>query len=264
MMRRFASLAALFSLVAGAVGAGVLDGVAADVVLLGEKHDNPAHHQMQAKAVAELAPRALVFEMLTEEQAGQVTPELRADLPDLGKALGWEAGGWPDFAMYAPIFAAAPEAQIFGAQLPRGWARLAMATGVTNVFAIEAVRFGLTEPLEESQLAERLNLQMAAHCGALPLELLPDMVDVQRIRDALLAQAALQALDETGGPVVVITGNGHARTDWGVPSYIARVAPDVSVFSIGQSEDGQAPEGRFDRVIDAPGVEREDPCLAFQ
>ncbi len=264
MIRHIARLAVLISLAAAPAGAEGLEGVTAQVVVLGEVHDNLAHHQLQAAAVAELAPRALVFEMLTEEQAGKVTPELRADLPALGKALGWAESGWPDFAMYAPIFAAAPEAQIFGAELPRGWARLVMATGVTNVFAIEAVRFGLTEPLEENQLAERLNLQMAAHCGALPLELLPDMVEVQRIRDALLAQAALQALDETGGPVVVITGNGHARTDWGMPIYIARVAPEVTVFSIGQSEDGQTPEGRFDKVIDAPGVEREDPCLAFQ
>ena len=44
----------------------------ADVVLLGEVHDNPAHHAFQAEAVAYLAPRALVFEMLTPAQAALV------------------------------------------------------------------------------------------------------------------------------------------------------------------------------------------------
>ncbi|MEJ2019704.1 MAG: ChaN family lipoprotein, partial [Maritimibacter sp.] len=70
-------IAAIFA--ALPVWAGGLDGVAADVVVLGEQHDNPAHHLVQAEAVAELAPKALVFEMLTEAQAERAVPELRAD-----------------------------------------------------------------------------------------------------------------------------------------------------------------------------------------
>jgi uncharacterized iron-regulated protein len=94
--------------------------------------------------------------------------------------------------------------------------------------------------------------------------MLPDMVDVQRLRDAVLARSALLALGETGGPVVVITGNGHARRDWGVPSYLARMAPDVTVFVLGQSEGGRVPEGGFDLVVDADPVDRDDPCAGFE
>ena len=89
------------------------------------------------------------------------------------------------------------------------------------------------------------------------------MVDVQRLRDARLAQTALRALNETGGPVVVITGNGHARADWGVPAAIKTARPDVTTVSVGQGEDGAAPEGRFDLVLQSPSVAREDPCLGF-
>ena len=42
---------------------------AAQVVIIGEIHDNPTHHQTQAALVAKLAPKALVFEMLTPAQA---------------------------------------------------------------------------------------------------------------------------------------------------------------------------------------------------
>ena len=46
--------------------------IKADFVLIGEKHDNPDHHWLQAKLVSELAAQgrkaALVFEMLTESQ----------------------------------------------------------------------------------------------------------------------------------------------------------------------------------------------------
>ncbi|MEJ2001347.1 MAG: ChaN family lipoprotein [Maritimibacter sp.] len=262
MRYAIALIAAIFA--ALPVWAGGLDGVAADVVVLGEQHDNPAHHLVQAEAVAELAPKALVFEMLTEAQAERAVPELRADAVALGKALDWAGSGWPDFEMYAPIFAAAPEARIYGAELPRDVARVALSVGVPHLFGAEAAEYGLTEALEPEELAERLNLQMEAHCGALPLDLLPGMVDLQRLRDAMLARKALTALAETGGPVVVITGNGHARRDWGLPSYIARVAPEVVVYALGQGEDGAVPEGGFDEVLDAPGVDRGDPCEALR
>lgn len=241
-----------------------LNGAQAEIYLLGEVHDNPAHHQVQAEAVAAIAPRAIVFEMLTEPQAGRVRDDLLQDPDDLADVLDWAASGWPDFALYYPIFAAARGAKVYGAAVPRKEARTAMQIGVAHSFGDQASAYGLTEELDAEQLADRLNLQMAAHCNALPLDLLPGMVDLQRLRDANLAQAALEALESKGGPVVVITGNGHARKDWGVPSYIARVAPDVQVFALGQGEDGAPPEGTFDLVLDAEGVDREDPCLAFR
>jgi len=246
------------------VAAGPLRGVSADIYVLGEVHDNPEHHRVQAEAVSDIAPSALVFEMLTPEQAGKVTDELRDDAAALAKVLEWEASGWPDFAMYHPIFTAAPTAAIYGAGVPRDETRKAMKIGIPRAFGSDAERYGLAHDLDADQLADRLNLQMDAHCGALPLDLLPAMVDLQRLRDAVLARTALAALDETGGPVVVITGNGHARRDWGVPSYIERVAPGVTVFALGQGEDGRTPDGGFDMVLDAPGVERDDPCAAFE
>jgi uncharacterized iron-regulated protein len=83
------------------------------------------------------------------------------------------------------------------------------------------------------------------------------------LRDAALAAAADRALKETGGPVVVITGNGHARLDRGLPVYLAKARPGVDVLSLGQSEGG-AISGDFDLLLDSPAVERPDPCLAFK
>ncbi len=244
--------------------ANPLGAASAEIYVLGEVHDNPAHHAIQAEAVAAIAPRALVFEMLTEEQALRVDDDLRGDPEQMAAALDWAESGWPDFAMYYPIFTAAPGTEIRGAAVPRAETRAAMQIGVALSFGDEAEAFGLAAELEPEQLADRLNLQLAAHCGALPLELLPGMVDLQRLRDGVLARTALEALEDTGGPVVVITGNGHARKDWGVPSYLARVAPEVVVFALGQGEDGGVPDGGFDLVLDAEGAVREDPCLAFQ
>lgn len=237
---------------------------AADIVVIGEVHDNPVHHENQARIVAGVAPVALVFEMLTPEQAGQVTPSSRGDEHALEAALGWNASGWPDFTHYYPIFAAAPEAAIFGAAVPRAQAREAMEQGPATVFGADAARFGLTEALPEAEQSAREALQMSAHCDALPETMLPAMVDIQRLRDVALARAALVAHEATGGPVVVITGNGHARRDWGMPAVLARVAPALTLRVIGQTEDGAPLSGGFDEILSAPTPERPDPCAAFR
>lgn len=237
---------------------------AQDIVVLGEVHDNPAHHRVQAEEVTKLEPRALVFEMLTADQArGQVLDDV-GDPAALEAALGWADSGWPDFAMYYPIFAAAPLAQVYGAGVPRADAMAAMQGGLVSVFGPEAEAYELTTPLPEAQQEARNALQMAAHCNAMPPEMLPQMVDIQRLRDASLARAALQALADTGGPVAVITGNGHARMDWGVPAYLMRLAPELDVLALGQTEDGAPLEGGFSQTLSSAGVDRPDPCEAFK
>lgn len=261
MMHILKTLCAFVALVATApLSAG--PELEADIVILGEVHDNPAHHATQARWAARVAPKAIVFEMLTDAQAARAEPGLRGDKDALGRALGWKESGWPDFAMYYPIFAAAPGAAIYGGAVPRGIARTAMQEGIVRIFGPDAEVYGLTTPLPEDQQQTREALQKAAHCNALPDHLLPAMVDVQRLRDATLARAALRALDETGGPVVVITGNGHARADWGVPAVLSLVRPDVIAFSLGQTE-GAPIAGQFDMLLSAPPVAREDPCAAF-
>lgn len=236
----------------------------ADVVFIGEQHDNPAHHALQAGWVEALAPKAVVFEMLTPAQAALITDDNRTSAETLNRALQWEESGWPDFTMYFPIFDAAPEAVIYGAAVPRDQVRGLMQQEVTQVFgAADAARFGLDRPLEADQQARRETLQAEAHCDALPENLLPMMVSVQRLRDAALARAALEAFEHAGGPVVVITGNGHARADWGAPVYLRHAAPDLAVFSLAQGEDGSVPPGQFDATADGPSVDRGNPCDAF-
>ncbi len=236
----------------------------ADVVIIGEVHDNPAHHVNQAEIVAGLAPAALVFEMLLPEQAAAVTPALRDDAAALADAVDWEGRGWPDFAMYHPIFTAAPEASVHGGDWPRDEVRQAVSDGAAAVFGDGAARFGLDQPLPAQEQGRREALQAAAHCDALPEAMLPGMVEAQRLRDAALAQAALDAFEAAGGPVVVITGTGHARRDWGVPALLGVAAPELSVFSIGQFEVDPGPDAPFDRVIVTEQVERADPCEAFR
>ncbi|MEX0305875.1 MAG: ChaN family lipoprotein [Ruegeria sp.] len=235
---------------------------AADVVILGEVHDNPQHHIVQAEAVEAIAPSAVVWEMVTEEGAKRLAQKAATNPEELSEILRWVESGWPPLSMYYPIFEAA-DVPVYGAMVPRTAARAAMERGAATALGADAARYGLTVPLSDEDQAAREADQLAAHCNALPSEALPQMVAIQRLRDAVLTRAILRATDENGGPVAVITGNGHARKDRGIPTFLSRLRPGLKVFVLGQSEDGIV-DGEFDAVIDSPAAEREDPCKAFE
>lgn len=235
----------------------------ADVIFLGEVHDNPTHHSNQARTIAAIAPAALVFEMLTAAQAAAV-PEVLPDAATVARLLDWDASGWPDFALYFPLFQAASSALFYGAEVPREDARTAISMGIADHFGVDAARFGLADPLPPEEQLAREALQARAHCNALPAEILPGMVEIQRLRDATLARTALEAHEETGGPVIVITGTGHARTDWGAPSALRHAAPDLRILSIGQFEEPPGDTPPYDVWLVTDAHPRPDPCEAFR
>lgn len=227
----------------------------ADIVILGEVHDNPHAHLEQAAALEVLHPTAVVFEMLTAEQGA------KADADRSQIAQAWTASGWQDFDIYAPIFDAMGAARIVGAAAPREAVRAVYRDGAAALFGPEAGRFGLDQPLPDIEQAARIEVQFTAHCEAMPREMMGGMVEVQRYRDATFARAALDALKTYGPPVAVITGNGHARTDWGIPALIALAAPEVTTHAIGFVEAGGA--APYDETHVIPPAKREDLCKSL-
>lgn len=269
MMRAVIASLAVLAFGPGAVfgaepgfGSAVESARGMDVVIVGEVHDNPSHHIVQAKVAEAISPRAVVFEMLRPADIPILAAHDTADAAS--EALGWSDRGWPAFTHYHQIIVAAEGAVIFGADLPRSDIQAAISSSAGAVFSGDPVRYGLDQKLDPAQQSAREERQLAAHCDALPAEMLPGMVEVQRLRDAALAEAVVQATDLPGsGPVLVIAGNGHADREWGVPAALAHAAPELSVYVIQQTEAPET-EVRADSVLVAAPVERPDPCLAFK
>ncbi len=242
--------------------AGVTPPPGIDVYVLGEVHDNPAHHAEQARLTALIVPKTVVWEMLTPEQAEDIRDVDRADLAAMAVALDWENAGWPDFAMYHPIFVAAGEAEHLGATVPRADLREAIEEGAEAALGSKAKGWPMG-PLDPAVQEAREEEQRIAHCSALPEAMLAGMVEAQRMRDWSLAQLAVAAIEAGDGPVVIITGSGHARRDWGVPALIAAAHPGLKVWSLGQSEGLPEADAPYDAVETAPAPARDDPCRAF-
>lgn len=236
---------------------GAFDG---DVLLLGEVHDNPAHHALQAEAIQAALPTAVVFEMLTPSEAS-----LLADVPRTADAMRAATRGfhWTNIGDYARVLASSPV--IIGAALHRDQVRAAFSSNAASVFGPDATEFGLTVPLPEDEQTVRELAQFDAHCEAMPIEMMSGMVEAQRLRDAAFARSVIAALDSYGAPIIVITGNGHARMDWGVPVYLNRVRPGLTATSVGQGERQEPPPGVFSWTLnDAPSPDRGDPCAVFR
>jgi len=246
---------------------------AADILLLGEVHDNPHHHAGQAQAMNWLfstvlpdAPRpVVVFEMLDRGQ--QIELDVyTGDAENFGEAMGWAARGWPDSALYMPIFNAAFAAE---ARLVAGDLRKSVLRGLydlgPDILPPDIRRvYDLLEPLDGDWRDDMADIQFHAHCGLIPRSRMAGMVTVQRARDAALAEAVIQSReDEPAAPVVLIAGAGHIRLDHGTGALLRRALPETDILAIGFVEatawDGTAlPE--FDIVWTTPGVDRPDPC----
>ena len=258
----------------------VADLVQARFVLLGEKHDNADHHRLQARLVGALSASGrkptLAFEMLDVEQQPAVEAWLAqrpADVDALARAVTWERSGWPDWALYRPLFATGLEhgLRIVGANLPRTRVRQLVNQGPEALDAETRARLGLDAPLPPD-VDQAMRAEMRdSHCGQLPESMEEPMVLAQRARDAQMADRLLSTASPDGA--LLITGTGHARTDRGVPAQLARRSPQSPVRSLAflEVEPGMAlppdpassEKPPYDYVWFTPAPQREDPCNAF-
>lgn len=242
--------------------------IASRLVILGEIHDNPDHHRLQAEVLAAMvragrSPALAMEQFDREHQAaidaarvrGETDPERLAD------AGRFDRDGWR-WLQYKPLIelAAANGLPILAANFSREDARRQMkaggaAEGVAP--ATPALQSGLEQDIVEG------------HCGIRPsATLLSGMVEAQRTRDALMAQTLGRAGD---GGAVLIAGAGHARRDRGVPAYLPRALQEnlLTIAFIEVPADGTLPSvrnhaGIYDLVWFTPRAKREDPCRNFR
>lgn len=251
---------------------------AADFVLLGEKHDNVRHHSVQAELVAALGQRgrlrAVAFEMLPTDRQAAVVEHL-ADggrVADLDRAVGWAELGWGPWSWYGPIAHAATRhgATLVAANLTDDEIGRIYRDGLDGLPAVLRSRTGLDVPLDGADRAAREAAMVEAHCGHDLGAAAARMVDVQRARDARMAERLATLAGRGQGALV--TGNAHAAKDVGVPVVLARLQPTATVASLGLIEiepDWTAPPANawpYDYVWFTPRAlpVDHDYCAAFR
>jgi uncharacterized iron-regulated protein len=245
--------------------------------LLGEVHDNPAHHAIRARLITQIAATgarpAVVFEQfdLDQDEALVAAQAAGGDAEQLAEAAHLDARGWA-WPLHKPLLDAALAARlpVRAGNLPRARLRgdAPAALGGSAAMRLRAARWG--EPQAAQLRADILD----SHCGALPEAAVPRLVLAQRMRDAAMAQALIDAATADGA--ILVAGNGHVRADLAVPLYLhAAGLPDAQARSLGVGfieVDGEerraddfpqrvaADHPGFDYLWLTPPVAREDPC----
>lgn len=254
-------------------------------ILLGEIHDNPDHHTLQAGIINALSHKkekpALVIEMIKVDQMRRYNsyrnqPNSKAKF--LGTALQWKQNGWPKWDIYLPI-----GEQIYTHNLevfPGHTTRIMIDHLIKSDMGVLPEKakkvFKLDVKLEKS-LDEALSEDIrVAHCGRLPEHVIPPMTVVQRFRDAWMADVLIQASydkNDKRRQAILIAGNGHTRTDRGAPWYLdlregkgksltVQLAETSSKATTIKDLAQKNPSGEIaaDFIWVTPTIKRGDPC----
>lgn len=239
------------------------------IVLLGEVHDNAIQHRVRAEGLRrhlEAGARpALAFEQFDRERqtdidrARKEQPAQGGSLADHVIAQGRAARDRWDWAQYRPFveLALQYELPIVAANLSRTEAAKVSREGPQAVFSDADLRRLQLDRADAALQVKHEAIVRAGHCNLLPVTALPGLARAQIARDAVLADSIRPFLARG---VVLLTGNGHARRDVGVPRHFS-VEERQKIWSIGLLEAGTGEDRTsFDAAFITPVQQRDDPC----
>ena len=197
----------------------------ADIILLGEIHDNLFQHRARADIISKIQAKefTIVSEHLVFGSEIIYSGRLLEDLETIG--FNKKAWSWP---VHEVLYQRFEELRlpIFGGNLSQ--------EDINNIYV--GKRFSQSDTLTpivkrsalDRQSKDKLfNDLVLGHCGVVEEDLLSFMFKVQRLRDASFAYIASKV-----APAIVIAGNGHVRRDYGVPQILKKMSPNSNVISI--------------------------------
>lgn len=244
-------------------------------ILLGETHDNSLHHKYQGLIIGQLGDKgqrlSVAFEMINDDKQELLNKGNVKSSDELFDLLQWEKTGWPDRALYKPVFDATLNAKynIYAANLNRKKLSSIIMGGE------EALPENVKQQLNENPLSEEAEAKLRteiveSHCNLLPEHMVPQMMMGQRVKDATMAKSLVSNKNTDG--IVLIAGSGHVQK-YGVPIYLKSEDADAKAISIAWIEVDsrlEQPEEYanfygdedlpFDFVWFTPRIDRPDPC----
>jgi uncharacterized iron-regulated protein len=233
------------------------------IVLLGEVHDNATQHGLRAQALRALlqsgARPALLMEQFDRDRQAELDralaqPDANPDSviaagSGMGGAAGAPAPGWI-WPLYRPYIALAIEYRlpIVAANVSRTDTRAIVKDGLA------AHGFDANVPADIEQI--QAHAIADGHCGMLSPADARRLIAAQVARDQFMARA-IDALAPRAA--VLLAGNGHVRSDAGVPRWLSTGSRSRSV-AIGLLEQDGPVDGTYDIAMTTPAQARPDPC----
>ena len=255
----------------------------ANVLLLGEVHDNPLHHDFQKKLLqVQLAAGSrpsLLMEQFNSESQADLDHAMADSNRDDAFSRAADLIKFGDWQLYAPLLSIAVDYKlpVIAANIANAQLKPVMQQGF-NAYDPEDLKRVAVETVWSGSRDNFLSQSMeGTHCGQITPQWRAGLVRGQRLRDALMVDAAVSSF---GRGIVVIVGRNHARRDIGLPLYFAARNPAARILSIGlvevvpgdvapekyatETATGEAP---YDVIWFSPRLDRSgrfDPCAGYE
>ncbi|MDP7029681.1 MAG: ChaN family lipoprotein [Phycisphaerales bacterium] len=222
----------------------------ADVVVLGEQHNDATGHAVQLAVVEDLLTEggsgAVALEMLERDEQVLIE-DYREGLIDaevfarLSRSTSWAGpGSWE--AWYQPIIDAAidRDAGVVAANAPRRYVKVARTEGWERLDQLADDRKWLVDhpdaPITGAYRDRFIEL-MGGHSeddetDEEALELAESFFLAQQVWDATMANSVSQALEQSGPPVILLVGRFHSDAEGGTTRQIARLHPSARIVTI--------------------------------
>lgn len=209
----------------------------ADVVFLGEIHDDPTGHAVELAVLQGLAARAAgrpvvlaleMFEADVQTSLDEYVSGLITERDFLAAARPWDT-----YADYRPLveFARANGVRVVGSNAPVRYVRI-LSRG-DSLAGLSPQALGWLPPLPvvpaSVPVAAAFSQAMGGHGG----DGMVGFLAAQNLRDASMAYRISEALRQPGRPLVVhVNGGFHTSGGRGIPEHLARYAPTAQTFNI--------------------------------
>ncbi|MDH5340772.1 MAG: ChaN family lipoprotein, partial [Rubrivivax sp.] len=218
------------------------------LVLLGEVHDNAAQHALRLAAFEDLLARgarpALVMEQFDRDRQADIdrlrATRTSADADALIAAAGGPGWQWPYYRPFIEL-ALRYGLPIVAANVGREEARLVTRDGLAA--------HGFDPDVPEAVLAAQAGQIEASHCGMLSAPQARRLALAQVARDQQMARSLAPYGERSA---VLLAGNGHVRTDLGVPLWLSPALRSRSE-AVGVLEEGD-PVAAYDRRVFTPAA----------
>ena len=246
--------------------------LACDYILIGENHDSPHHHQMQASFLEALAKAgkkpAVGFEMLYSRNQHLLESfnQRKIKVAKFEENSGWQQswGGYP-FSLYAPIFTVVEnyDLPVYGLNISRatidsikkeGFEKLHDSNLKNEIPDLpkeiiwpkdeqveylhkirkKTAQWQQSDEKKQNPPASQKNTASVKNNDAKPndKDSSPNFLLVQSLWDTSMAESAILARKNSNAPMVIIAGSGHVENGWGIAHRIKTIEPEATVLLI--------------------------------
>ncbi len=224
----------------------------ADIIYLGENHDNADHHQNQLRIIKDLVNKGkkprLGFEFFSVDQTGYLmsfvsNKNVRHSMKpnqqkedQLRTNLGWQQKSDMDWKFYFQFLDLASKngLTVFGADLPKGIINRVTSNNIDQLTAVEK-DFLKPSGFKDNRYRDLMfNKFKNAHCGYANQKMMEKMYRAWLARNDAMAHSIVEMIKENSRePVVMILGKGHVEHNMAIFERVQTSIPTIKQFNLG-------------------------------